>query len=314
MSTITRVRRTLIVAFTAISVLALAACSSGGYGKDLSPQTSKFVFENFTDSQFFDPFETSKGDVGATMEALVQLTAVGYKKETLDKSISWLTENTDLLTSPGLVAQYIFTAHAVGFQDDPSVATQLEALKKVIGEDGSVPQINNFSYSWVVLGLLSANEEDLAALVSKKLFSFIEPDGGLKYAYGDVNSLPATDVTAFALMSFKATEKLGSPEDQVAMTLAINRTKGWLVAARDGGHFWLTEGDIDISGSAYAIMALSSVGENVDDSVKWLRAQVTGDGGIATPWSAPESDLFSSNQSILALSNLNFIDVLNNSK
>lgn len=314
MSTITKIRKVLFFTITAFTVLLLTACSSGGYGKDLSPQTSKFVFDNFTESKFFDPFETSKGDVGSTMESLVQLTGVGYTKETLNKSIMWLTENTNLLSSPGLVAQYIFTAHAVGFQDDPSVATQLETLKKIISADGSVPAINNFSYSWVVLGLLAADEKELAQLVAKKLFSFIEPDGGLKYAFGDVNSLAATDVTAFALMSFKAVEKLGTAEDQAAMTLAINRTKNWLMASRDPGYFWLTEGDVDISGSAYAIMALSSVGENVEDSVKWLRSQIIGDGGIATPWSAPDSDLFSSNQSILALSNLNFIDTLNNSK
>lgn len=314
MSTINQVRKVIVFALTAISVLVLSACSNTGFGKDLNPNTSKFVFANFTEEKFFDPFETSKGDIGATMEALVQLTGVGYKKETLDKSVEWLTANTDLLTSPGLAAQYIFTAHAVGFKDDSTVKEQLAKLKSAIGSDGTVPQINNFSYSWVVLALIAADEKELAETVSTKLASFIEPDGGFKYTFGDVNAESATDVTAFALMSFKASQEIGSSNHKAAMSLASNRTKEWLVSHRDAGNFWLAYGDVDISGTAYAVMGLSSVGVNVEDSIAWLKSQIGADGGIATPWSAPDSDLFSTNQSILAISNLSFIDVLNNLK
>jgi len=47
---------------------------------------------------------------------------------------------------------------------------------------------------------------------------------------------------------------------------------------------------------------------------KWLQTQVNEkDGGVVAPWNAPDSDIFSTTQSILAMSKLNFIDVLNNS-
>jgi len=314
MSTINKLRKSVLLTFISVAVLALASCSSGGYGQDASPKTSNFVYSNFTDKTFLDPFETASGDVGATMESLVQLTGIGYEKSKFSKSITWLTENTDLLKSPGLIGQFIFTAHAVGFSEEKTVSEQLAILKKVIAADGTVPDTNNFSYSWVVLGLLAAGENDLAAKVSKKLFSFIEQDGGLKYAFGDTASPTATDVTAFALMSFKATENLGSDQDKAATALAISRTKNWLQSRKDAGNFWLMDGDIDISGTAYAIMALDAVGDDVTPSIKWLTSQVGKDGGLATAWSAPDSDLFSTNQSILALSGLNFLDVLNNSK
>ena len=62
-------------------------------------------------------------------------------------------------------------------------------------------------------------------------------------------------------------------------------------------------------------MALSALGENFEQPLIWLKEQInTKDNGVVSAWSAPNSDIFTTNQSILALSKLSFIDVLNNTK
>lgn len=312
MSTFKMVRTVFVFALTLITALTLSSCSSSGYGTDANPKTSKYLLDNFVSGEYLDPFGTNSPDVGATMEALVQLSGVG-NQDKLTKSVEWLKSNTDLLKIPGLKGTYLFTARALGFSDDPTVAKELAELKKSIAEDGTVADTNNFSTCWVILGLVASGETDLANRVASKLVFLSEADGGYKYIKGDPDSNAAADVTGFAIMAFKATESLGTSEDQAAKSFAIGKAKNWLIANREPGQFWLGYGDLDISGTAYATMALGSVGEKIDDSVKWLQTQVNDkDGGVVAPWNAPDSDIFSTTQSILAMSKLNFIDVLNN--
>ena len=79
----------------------------------------------------------------------------------------------------------------------------------------------------------------------------------------------------------------------------------------DGNH-WNAYGDVDVSGTAYGIMVLLSLGEDSKEAHDWLKSRINSeDGGVIAPWTDPSSDTFSTAQSLLALSSLSFIDVLN---
>lgn len=304
-------RFALVITFISVVSLALTGCSAGGYGSDASPKTSKFVIDKFNQGQFLDPFTAGSPEMGITLEAMGNLSALGYDKSKQEKAIAWVTNNTDKLNSPGLVGSYIFTSHALGFADDLSVSEQLTKLKASVEDDGSIKDSNNFADSWVIFALLASGENELANKVALKLSALCETSGGYKYVQGDASSTEATDVTSFAIISMKATEGLGSSEEEAAKSFAINKAKTWLQSSIVESNHWLMDEDADISGTAYAIMAMTALGEDVSAQIKWLSAQANSkDGGITSPWSDGEGDVFSSAQSLLALSKLSLIDVL----
>ena len=300
----------VISVITAIS-LALSACSGSSYTTDAQPKTSKFLFEKFNKGQYLDAFEADKPEIGITLEAMTQLSAFGYDKDKQAKAISWAKANTALLTSPGLKATYIFTAHALGFADDPTVSTQLDELKAAIDSEGGFGDGGNFAFGWVVLALMAGDEKELGNRVAVKLSSLSEATGGYRYTQGEAESAETADVTGFALLAIQATLGTGSSEDEAAKVFAIGKAKSWLLSNLVAGDHWVSFGDIDISGTAYGIMALTAVNENVDAELLALEKYLNPvDGGIIAPWTTPDSDTFSTGQSLLALSKLNFLDVL----
>jgi hypothetical protein len=315
MSKSIKVRSVLLAAISLLTIFSVTACSAGRYGSDQAPKTSKYILDNFEKTDFLDPFKNGNGDIGSTMEAVVQLSGVGYK-EKLVKVGKWLSSNTDQLTSAGLKGQYLFAAQVLEFETDPTVAAQLEELKLLINSDGSIKEeTNNFSVGLVVFGLLAAEETDLAVKVALHLVKQIEPNGGVKYYLGDMESGPAADVTGLVIMALQAAKEFSSGEDKATLEFAVSRTSDWLIGSSYEGRFWLGDTTADVSGTAYAIMALSALGENFEQPLIWLKEQInTKDNGVVSAWSAPNSDIFTTNQSILALSKLSFIDVLNNTK
>jgi hypothetical protein len=304
-------RFALLITFISTIALALSGCSAGGYGSDSAPKTSKFVIDKFNQGQFLDPFTAGSPEIGITLEAMTNLSALGYDKSKQQKAITWVVGNTDKLNSPGLVGSYIFTAHALGFSDDATVADLTTKLKAAISSDGTLKDSNNFAASWVIFALLASGENELANKVAVKLSTLSEVTGGYKYVQGDATSEEATDVTSFAIISMKATEGLGTSEDESAKSFAINKAKTWLQNSILESNHWLMGEDADVSGTAYAIMAMTALGEDASAEIKWLSAQANAkDGGITSPWSDGEGDVFSSAQSLLALSKLSLIDVL----
>ena len=314
MSKSIKVRSVLLAAVSVLTIFSLSACTAGTYGSDQNPKTSKYILDKFEKADYLDPFK-SGGDIGSTMEAVVQLTGVGYKDK-LSKVATWLKANTKSLTSPGLKGQFLFAAQVLDFEDDVTVKTQVDELKSLINQDGSIKEeTNNFSTALVVFGLLAADENELAVKVALHLVSQIEENGGVKYYLGDMESGPAADVTGLVIMALKAAEEFSQDTDKGTIQFAISRTSDWLIGSSYEGKFWLGDTTADVNGTAYAIMALTALGKNVDESLDWLKQQINPkDGGVISAWSDPNSDIFATNQSILALSKLNFIDVLNNTK
>lgn len=307
----TGLRRLAFVSVVVSSiVLALSACSSESYGNDPLPKTSKFVFDKFNNGEFLDTFTPGEPEEGITLEAMAQLSALGYDKTKQEKAINWAKANTASLDSIGLKATYIFTAHSLGFADDATVRTAAEELITGVAADGTVSG-NNFVYSWVIFALLAEDKKELANTVALKLTTLSEVSGGYKYLTGDTTSESATDVTSFAMMAIKAALGTGSEADEAAKEFAISKSKAFVAGTVVDGNHWNAYGDIDISGTAYAIMALKSVGSDITESHAWLKSRISGtDGGVIAPWTDPSSDTFSTAQSLLALSQLSFVDVL----
>jgi len=304
-------RFALVITFISTIALALSGCSAGGYGSDAAPKTSKFVLSKFNNGEFLDPFTAGSPELGITLEAMTNLSALGYDKSKQQKAISWVMQNTDKLNSSGLIGTYVLTAHALGFSDDSSVADLTTKLKAAISSDGTIKDSNNFAVSWVIFALLASGETELANKVALKLSTLSEISGGYKYIQGDATSIEATDVTSFAIISMKATEGLGTSEEEAAKSFAISKAKTWLQDSIVESNHWLMGEDADVSGTAYAIMAFTALGEDASAETKWLSAQTNAkDGGITSPWSDGEGDVFSSAQSLLALSKLSLIDVL----
>jgi hypothetical protein len=310
MSTINKLRTVIAITVAASLTFTLAACSFSNYGKDAEPQTSNYLYSQFVDGKYLDPYET-EGDIGITMESMVQLSAVGYDKSKFTKAIDWLTSNTQLLKSPGLKAEYVFTAHALGFADHPTVAQKLKELKDAIGPDYVIADTNTFSYCWVILGLAAAGEKTLANNIALEITNYNEASGGYKYIYGDKKSPEAADVTGFVILAVLATKGFGNSDEESIKNFITGRAKIWLTKNVQSDGHWNGYGGIDISGTAYASMALHALEKNTDEYITWLKQQINAkDGGIVAPWTEPASDIFSTSQSILALNNLSFIDVL----
>jgi hypothetical protein len=300
---------------SALLIIGLSACSSNGYGTDLQPKTSSFLAKSFKSGGYMAPYLTPTADVGSTMEAMIQLSGVGYDSEKQSKAIDWLTSNTDLINTNGLRGEYIFTAHALGFESEPSVEKALTEVKAAVNAKGEIADTNNFSYAWVILGLASAGEETKANLAAMNLVNKVLPNGGYKYSNDSATDSPTADVTGFAIIALKATEGFGSSQDEAGKTFTISKAKKWLIDFTAQGNHWMGYGDVDVSGTAYGIMALHSIGVETKEYSKWLQGRINKtDFGIVSPWSDPDSDLFSTLQSILPLSNLSFIDILNHIK
>jgi hypothetical protein len=301
-----------ISAITAISMVLTGCSAPSDQVLNQQPKTSQFVMDSFQDGQFLDPFEEGKPDMGSTLEAIANLSLLGYSTSDLQKQIDWAKANTTLLSSAGLKANYVYTAYVAGFANDASVVAQLQIMKDYIAEDGTVKDTNNFAYSYVLLALIAGEQDELANKVALKLISNAEVNGGYKYTKGDTESFESADVTAFALMSIQASLGLSSAEDDTAKQFSIDKSKEWLLNNLvTGDHFEAYE-NLDLGGTSYATMALIASGQDATKLVAWLAARIKKeDGGIPSPFSANASDVFTTVQALLPLSSVTLVDAMN---
>jgi hypothetical protein len=304
-----------ISAITAISMVLTGCSAPSDQVVNQQPKTSQFVMDSFQDGQFLDPFEEGKPDMGLTLEAIANLSVLGYSTSDLQKQIDWVKANTTLLSSAGLKANYVYTAYVAGFANDASVIAQLQIMKDSIAEDGTVKDTNNFAYSYVLLALIAGEQNELANKVALKLISNAEVNGGYKYTKGDTESFESADVTAFALMAIQASLGLSSAEDDTAKQFSIDKSREWLLNNLvTGDHFEAYE-NLDLGGTSYATMALIASGQDATKLVAWLAARIKKeDGGIPSPFSANASDVFTTVQALLPLSSVTLIDAMNKIK
>ena len=300
-----------LAAILATTSLLLSGCSTGGYGTDAFPNTTTYLYKKFTNGQFIAPYKKNQPDMGATLEAMIALTAVGYGKEKQTKAIEWIKKNPDLLMSNGFKGEFVFASHALGFSTDPSVMSALTKLKSAIEPDYSIHNATNYETCWAILGLVADGQKDLANKIALKLTDLAELDGGYKYLTGDRQYEESADVTSFMIIAVGATSGFGSSQDEAAKTFAMGRAKNWLLNNLHGSDRWVAMGGDDMAGTAYAISALGSLGVEVSPYYNWYTKQINAkDYGVIAPWSDPDSDLLTTTQSILALNKLSFLDIL----
>ena len=292
--------------------LTLSSCSLIGRGSDAYPKTSSYLYESFTKQGFLAPFKKDVPDLNTTMESMIGLSELGFDKTKQSKAISWLKTQPENLFGAGQFGEYIFAAHTLGFSDDPSVTNALTKMKKLIQPDYSLKKSVNFEYCWVLLALAAEGEKDLANQVGLKFTSLAEIDGAYRFFPGDTENGDQPNVTAFAVLSLQATKGFGTSEDEAAKTFAIGKARTWLLSDLKGSDHWISDGGDDMPGTAYAIMALHALGEDTSKYRAWYATQINSkDFGVIAPFTDPESDLVTTSQSILALNNLSFIDVIN---
>ena len=315
MSTNTKEVRRFALFISAITAISLAITGCSGQPAqviDQQPKTSQFVLDAFQDGQFLTPFEQGKAEIGLTLEALTNLSMLGYSKDKLQPSIDWVTSNTSLLTSTGLKATYVLTAHAVGFANHPTVPSVLFDVKAAVESDGSIKDTNNFAYSWVVLALIASEKTELANKVALQLSRNAEASGGYKYTKGDTQSSEAADVTAFAVMAIQASYDFGSAADESAKQSANEKSLTWLEENLVEGTHYVAYDALDLAGTSYGAMALITSGVDTTKPVEWLTAQINEtDSGIASAYSEGASDVFTTVQALLPLSSLTFMEVMN---
>ena len=301
-----------ISAITAISMVLTGCSAPSSQVVNQQPKTSQYVLDSFQDGQFLDPFEEGKPDIGSTLEAIANLSILGYSKSDLQKQIDWVKANTTLLSSAGLKANYVYTAYVAGFANDPSVVAQLQIMKDYIDADGVVKDTNNFAYSYVLLALIAGEQNELANKVAIQLIGNSELNGGYKYLKGDTDSYESADVTALALMSIQASLGLGSAESDTAKEFSISKSREWLINHLvNGDHFEAYE-NLDLGGTSYATMALIASGQDATKLVAWLAARINKeDGGIPSPYSGNASDVFTTVQALLPLSSVTLVDAMN---
>ncbi|MEI6590619.1 MAG: hypothetical protein WCO24_01275, partial [Actinomycetes bacterium] len=170
---------------------------------------------------------------------------------------------------------------------------------------------STFAYAWVILALEANHKSDAAGRLTKSFLALQRKDGGFAIDKTADSAGSSTDATGLALQAMSALRK-GGVANTGSISKAINSAVSYLNKTKEQDH-WMAWGDVDVNGTAYALMGLRAVGKNVSSGIKWLTSQVSSsDGGITTPWSNGSGDRFATAQSLLILKNLSYVDLIRN--
>jgi len=96
-----------------------------------------------------------------------------------------------------------------------------------------------------------------------------------------------------ALMAFAATNKSNSATAKKAITW-LSKT----ALVKDHFEAW---GDVDVNGTAYAVMGLAASGQKTASLQAWLASRLALTGGLTTPWSEGKADTYATAQGYIAL-------------
>lgn len=270
------------IVLLALVTLTLTGCASH---QSAEPKTANFLAEKFVGGQYLEGFTKGQPDFGFTLEAISQLSQTGID---LSTAKAWAFSDARPVSSNGLAGKLLFAAHAVG-EDSRSATRALKLLKLTwLTSSPTTPDTDVFSISWQVLGLCASKAETEAKNAETVLVNLRSANGG----WG------GTDSTAIALMAFECVGDKSASQDAVR----------WLHKTAKGNHFEAF-GGADVNGTAYAIMALESSGEEVSSMRKWLKSMLAKDGGLQTPWSNGAGDAYATAQGYLALVGSNYVEL-----
>jgi len=297
---------TLILGLT----LSTASCSGLNQNSDSEPAVSQYIYSQFLNGENLAIFGSDKGDLGATMEAIIQLRGSGYDVSKFKKAKKWLLARTGLMTTQDLMGLFLVTAKTLNFIDSPEAKDIKTKLIESAGQDIAHLNLNVYQRSWAVLGLVAAGDQKLANAKALEICSLNSSTGGFKINLNDSTATDTADVTGLAILALVSTQGLGSSEDESLKTLTISRAKAWLLTQSISKTYWLGYGNYDVSGTAYAAMGLLSIGEDVSASIDWLKTLKVKGEGLKSANSDPNTDVFATLESLLLLNNKTFLDVL----
>jgi len=310
-----------------ICALALALTFSAPAKADAKADASKYLFASLVNGQYLDGFTPGTPDFGFSLEALLQLSQFSNVSGQLGAAKNYLLKDTRIIGKSGS-AGYAFDSNTKKL--NPAAAAKFAFVSAVVHAknqdlrnaivsqlaDGKKNQLSStngstFAYSWSILALEANHREVAANSIGKSLLKLQRKDGGFAIDKTADNPDSSTDATGIALQALAAL-KSGGYSAVKPLTAAVSRAVKYLNKTKLTDH-WEAWGDLDVNGTAYALMGLKSVGKNVGFGIQWLKNQVSKvDGGIMTPWSNGLGDRFATAQSLLILKNRSYADLIRN--
>ena len=321
---------TALILTTLFSGSAQAAKPSGS-GSSSTSSTSAFLTQSFYNGQFVAGFTPGVADAGFTLDALLQRKAAGQSSAKLSKAIRYNLLNTEITGTPqtksgylytvdapslkpGLAGKFLFTSAALKAKNATLRVQIIRELKSKISESGFISASNasGIDHSWVVLGLATNQSLALARSVAYRLTALQHRDGGFGPDTNGDFAVSGIDSTGLALQALAIAKNNGSSRNNKLITRAIYKAVNYLKTSASGDlkDHWEAWGDYDLNGSAYAVMGLKAVGQNVSSYVTWLKTKVSSDGGLMVPWSAPAGDVFATAQGYVALSGSDYLSLV----
>ena len=309
----------LVIIATSIAVAVIAALVffNSTQSKAQYPETAQFLSAQFVNGQYLEGFSPGTADYGFSLEAVAQLSASSEIEISSAKEFLLATEPSYLFSEetgeiiPGLAGKYLFASQVTRADNKALTDSVIESVVKLVNSDGSLDTVapSTFDYSWLILGLYSQDEKNLAATIASKLSSLARQDGGFGFDSSETTKTSSTDATAIAVMALELTKDLGAraSENQSAIDSALAYLDSTMV---DDSHFVAYDA-IDVNGTAYALMAyVAATGEPNDAMQSFLASYVQSDGGLGSPWVDNAGDRFATAQGYLALEGKSYLSLL----
>ncbi|MEN9962665.1 MAG: hypothetical protein RIS66_1078, partial [Actinomycetota bacterium] len=275
-----------------------------------------------------DGFSPGVPDYGFTLEAMLQRKAAGQKlsdklftpakavladSTSISRSIvATYAYGSDKKIKPGVAGKFLFTSVAIGAPNAPLRNAVVADLKKAISANGSIAVSagNTFDYAWAILGLATNNQTKLANTVAMSLVSLQRPDGGFGMDQTGDTMKSSADATGIALQALSLAKRTASKSQFAIQQNSIIAASKYLRATQVTGNHWDAWGDVDVNGTAYAAMGLKAAGANITSIQGWLKTRVAPTGGLTTPWSSGQGDVFATAQGYVPLIGLSYLNLI----
>jgi prenyltransferase beta subunit len=185
-------------------------------------------------------------------------------------------------------------------------------LKKAVSANGSIASSsgNTFDYAWAILGLATNNQTKLANSVAKSLVSLQRPDGGFGMDQTGDTTKSSADATGIALQALSLAKRSASKSQVSIQQNSIIAASKYLRATQVTSNHWEAWGDVDVNGTAYAAMGLKAAGGNISAIQGWLKTRVAPTGGLTTPWSNGQGDVFATAQGYVPLMGMSYLNLI----
>lgn len=310
------------------AVIAVALSPSITFAAPIAAKTHTFLSSAFSasGSNFLAIEGTPQWEL--SLEALMQQRATGVKFAQQIKPAKYLLGSTAIAVGastnpnsgylydanrqllPARAGLFLAASHSLRAPNNPLRKVVLTRLKSSIATDGTLNQAPNgaVDYAWVIFGLRSQNQTELADKVALKLLSLANADGGFDGST-DESSVTATGLSMQALA---AVRNSGGAVAEKAKLSALRNAYRYLVETDALDSHWVSAGAPTSIATAYALMGIKAFAGSKAAAPyqKWLSSQLTNDGGIRSTSSANIGDLAATAVGLLPISGKTYLDAI----